>query len=94
MVCENADRPGRLAKNFLTEPVVTPMKAILFKPVWVSSRFYFSFLCKQLSSREPPGFQTLPWLHLVLLSVCTKPKWRSLYPEFIACHTGKVLKFW
>lgn len=96
MVYENPDSFGGLAKNLPVDPIMTPVKAILFKPMWLLGRFYSSFLSNQSSSWEPAGFQMLLWLYLALVSVCAKPKTkqRSLYPEFIACHTSKLLEFW
>lgn len=47
MVDENPGRSGGLAGNFLMDPITTAVKAILYRSVWVSGRFYVSFLSKQ-----------------------------------------------
>lgn len=52
MVHENQDSSGGSAESFPMDPVVSPVKAIVFKPVKVSGHFYFSFFffSKQSSS--------------------------------------------
>lgn len=47
MVDENPGRSGGLAGTFLMDPITTAVKAILCRSVWVSGRFYVSFLSKQ-----------------------------------------------